>query len=94
MKWHLLFLSYVLALFLSACANKRNNPVGDNKTPPTVREITFNEAKGLADRMARFADQRSWFELEQLFASRVVYDFGSPELLTPTQVVVASWLVA
>lgn len=87
MKRILTFLGCVLIFLLGACANMKDRFHVDKATAKSSREIRFNEAKELVEKMATLSDQRAWFDLEQVFANHTVYNYGTPEILTPTQIV-------
>jgi uncharacterized protein len=49
--------------------------------------VDITAAEQLVNNVGSLADQRQWQELSQLFSTKVVLDYGYPELLSPQEVI-------
>lgn len=71
-----------LASFGAAIATGRTQ---ENRTQQAVFDVDV--AKQVISDVALLADQRQWQDLSRLFSTKVVLDYGYPELLSPQEIV-------
>jgi uncharacterized protein len=74
---------------LQACAHRASTAKINTSQPETDMETNRDRAaiNETVHNIARGADLRQWETVRASFASRVVLDYGTPELLTPDEIV-------
>jgi hypothetical protein len=69
----------------SLCTTILSGRTQENRTQQAAFDA--NAAKQVVSNVASLADQRKWQDLSRLFSTKVVLDYGYPELLSPQEII-------